>query len=203
VGACPPVYVPTLVLGKTSVVTVGAWSSLGYILFHSLHLAMKQDPKVSKIFEISCSSFTRWASRPGWSIYLFLFCQTRHFRNDLSHFPCIKFHFDYLSYHQAGCLYCRHLHCSIALLEIFLFCEVVLLNTCPNTFLFFCSRLFCFSHLWLPIKYFWPMSPGLWLVFAEAFRKNQKIWKILKSVWGYICRIELLVLGKVCLHNGS
>jgi len=37
----------------------------------------------------------------------------------------------------------------MALLELFLFCEseVVLLNACPTTFLFFCFRLFRFNRL--------------------------------------------------------
>ena len=101
-----------------------------------------------KIWNFVLVSLTRCARRSGCSIYLFLLCQTQHFWNDLPHFPRIKFHFDYLAYHQAGCLCCRHLHCGMALLEFFLFCEVVLLNTCPTTFLFFCFRPFCCSHLY-------------------------------------------------------
>jgi len=40
-----------------------------------------------------------------------------------------------------------------------------------------------------------------WL--AEAFRKYLQILNLLKSVWGYICLIELLALDKVYLHKNN
>jgi len=43
-------------------------------------------------------------------------------------------------------------------------------------------------------RYQWP---------AEAFGKNPQIWKLLKSVWGYICLTELLALDKAHLHKNN
>ena len=45
-----------------------------------------------------------------------------------------------------------------------------------------------------PQRFQWP---------AEPFRKNLRILNLLKSVWGYICFIELLALDKVYLHKND
>jgi len=112
------------------------------------------------------------------SIYLILICQTQHFRNVLSHFPCKK------DIHDAQLEKTENWEDKIlsirpivrlAAYAVAIFTMVCLFRSfsvlwgssdkyCPTTFLFFCLRLFCFSHLWLPIKYFWPISLGLWLM---------------------------------------
>jgi len=143
---------------------------LNTVLSDSLKLAMNQDRLLiqyfRKFWNFVLENISRCASRPGWSIYLFLLCQTT-FSKWLISLSVHKVPL-WLSGISSGCvaifLYCRHVHCGMALLELFLFCEVVLLNTCPTTFPFFCFRLFCFSHLRLPIKYFWLISLGLWLM---------------------------------------
>jgi len=38
---------------------------------------------------------------------------------------------------------------------------------------------------------------------AVSFRKKRQIWNLLKSLWGYVCFIELLALDKVYLHKNN